>query len=352
MDAKPHELIHALEADHALPTEGYERLIAECDAALAAHAAERAAEARRAVYGTDVYLRGLIEFSSYCVNDCLYCGLRRSNGRADRYRLTPDQILECVEEGYGIGYRTFVLQGGEDPRFTDDMLCTVVSTIKDRHSDCAVTLSLGERSRASYRRLFDAGADRYLLRHETASPDHYAMLHPRSMSYERRMRCVSDLRDIGYAVGLGFMVGSPGQGPRELARDLKLIEEFRPEMCGIGPFVPHHATPFSDAPRGSVDLTCYLLSLIRLISPGLLIPATTALATLDPAGREKGILAGANVIMPNVSPASVRTRYDPYDNKACTGEEAAEGRRRLDARIASIGYRTVVDRGDPKLFPV
>ena len=344
-------LIDKLEKNHELELAEYERLVAERDEAAIAYAAERAIETSRSVYGRDVFTRGLIEFSSYCKNDCLYCGLRCSNKRSDRYRLTPEQILECADDGYLFGYRTFVLQSGEDPHYTDDMFCDIISEIKRRHPDCAVTLSLGERSRESYQRLFDAGAERYLLRHETASPEHYAKLHPSAMSHESRMRCIADLREIGFTVGVGFMVGTPWQGPHELACDLKFIEEFRPGMCGIGPFVPHHATPFADEPNGSVELTCFLLSLMRLIQPNLLIPATTSLGTLDPKGREKGILSGANVVMPNLSPKSVRPLYDLYDNKICTGEEAAECRFCLDARMEAIGYRTVVDRGDPRPLP-
>ena len=232
-----------------------------------------------------------------------------------------------------------------------DRLCGIVSAIKAAHPDCAVTLSMGERTRESYQALFDAGADRYLLRHETASADHYARIHPAEMSFDNRMRCLSDLRSIGYAVGCGFMVGSPFQTPANLAADLKFIEQFRPEMCGIGPFVPHHATPFAGEPGGSVELTLLCLSLLRLINPGILIPATTALGTLDPRGRERGILAGANVVMPNLSPVGVRKKYELYDNKICTGEEAAECRDCLGARMLSIGYRVVVDRGDPRPAP-
>lgn len=294
-----------------------------------------------------MFARGLIEVSSYCVNDCYYCGIRRSNRQVARYRLSPERILACAEEGYGLGFRTFVLQGGEDPWFSDERLCDIVARVRSTHPDCAVTLSMGERSRASYQALHDAGAERYLLRHETANPLHYRRLHPPEMSFERRMRCLEDLRDIGYAVGIGFMVGSPYQQPRDLAMDLKLVEEFGPQMCGIGPFVAHHATPFASQESGSLELTCYLLSIIRLIGPGILLPATTALGSIHPQGREKGIMSGANVVMPNLSPADVRKDYELYDGKICTGEEAAECRGCLAARMRSIGYEIVVDRGDP-----
>ena len=313
---------------------------------LAEEAARKAVEVRQAYYGITVFTRGLIEVSNYCKNDCLYCGIRKSNKGCSRYRLSLDDIFACATEGYELGFRTFVLQGGEDPWFSDERLCEIVSTIKNAHPDCAITLSMGERTRDSYQRLFEAGADRYLLRHETASPELYKMLHPEGMSFENRMCCLRDLKEIGYAVGCGFMVGTPFQTTHDLALDLKFIEKFQPEMCGIGPFVPHHTTPFSHAPAGSVELTCFLLSLIRLIRPSVLLPATTALGTLDSKGREKGILAGANVVMPNLSPVAVRKNYELYDNKICTGEEAAECRWCLHARMKSIGYEVVVDRGD------
>lgn len=344
-------LIDELAERHELPLDAYERLVAGVTPDLAAYAAERAVAIRREVYGDEVFVRGLIEISSFCKNDCLYCGLRRSNATAERYRLDPEVIQRCADEGYELGFRTFVLQGGEDAWFTDERLCGIVSSIKSAHPDCAVTLSMGERSRESYQVLFDAGADRYLLRHETADPTHYASIHPADMSFDNRMRCLADLRSIGYAVGCGFMVGTPGQTPAHLAADLKFVEGFRPEMCGIGPFVPHHATLFANQPGGSVELTLFLLSLLRLANPGLLLPATTALGTLDPRGRERGILAGANVVMPNLSPVGVRKKYELYDNKICTGEEAAECRGCLAARMLSIGYRVVVDRGDPRPAP-
>ena len=308
--------------------------------------ADAAVAGRQRIYGTDVFVRGLIEVSSYCRNDCLYCGIRRSNTVAERYRLTPEQIYACADEGYELGFRTVVLQGGEDAFFTDDILCALITEIKRRHADMAVTLSLGERSLESYRALREAGADRYLLRHETATPKHYAKLHPAELSWEHRMQCLRDLRTLGYQVGCGFMVGSPFQTVCELAADLKFIETFKPEMCGIGPFIPHHGTPFRDEPSGTVEQTCLLLSILRLIHPPMLIPATTALGTIDPQGREKGILAGANVVMPNLSPVAVRKKYELYDNKICTGEESAQCRGCLSRRMESIGYHLVVSRGD------
>ena len=338
-------LVDRLAAEHALPVEKYEELVRSFSPALAAYAAERAVAARREVYGDEVFVRGLIEVSSHCRNDCRYCGLRRSNRSAERYRLAPEEVLSCCDTGYDLGFRTFVLQGGEDPALTDAVVCDMVSRIKAAHPDCAVTLSLGERSRASYQALRDAG---YLLRHETADEKHYSRLHPAEMSLANRKQCLWDLKEIGYQVGCGFMVGSPCQTSATLAEDLRLVEELRPEMCGIGPFVPHHATPFAEEPAGSVALTCYLLSLLRLIDPRLLLPATTALATLDPRGRERGMLAGANVAMPNLSPMDAREKYELYDNKAHVGSEAAEGLAELRRRMESVGCRVVVGRGDAR----
>lgn len=344
------ELVHLVDElaeRRALSVEGYQALVEGASPELASLAARRAFEERRRVFGDAVYVRGLIEISSYCRNDCLYCGLRRSNASCQRYRLTTEKILACVDEGYRLGFRTFVLQGGEDLAFDDGRLCDVVARIKRAHGDCAVTLSVGERPHEVYQAFRDAGADRFLLRHETADPEHYARLHPAEMSHAHRLACLRDLREVGFVVGCGFMVGSPHQTARNIALDLKLIEEFRPEMCGIGPFVPHHATPFAHEPAGSADLTCFLLSLIRLQNPSVLLPATTALATVEGDGRERGMRAGANVVMPNLSPADVRKKYLLYDGKAGTGSEAAEGLSELRRRMAAIGLQVVVDRGDP-----
>ena len=344
----PFSLIDKLERTHSLSLAEYEALLVQREEALAAELRLRAVRVRKAVYGNSVFTRGLIEISSWCKNDCLYCGIRHSNQNAQRYRLSQEDILSCCREGWALDFRTFVLQGGEDPWFTDERLCPLLRQIKAEFPDCAVTLSLGERSRESYQRLYDAGADRYLLRHETADKAHYAALHPAELSWDHRMECLQTLKEIGYQVGCGFMVGSPGQTEKELAKDLKFVETFRPAMCGIGPFIPHHDTPFADQPGGSVALSCYLLSILRLIQPNLLLPATTALGTLDPLGREKGIQAGANVVMPNLSPVSVRRKYMLYDNKICTGEESAQCRGCLNARMAGIGYELVTDRGDPR----
>lgn len=308
--------------------------------------AEKATAIRQETYGKDVYLRGLIEFTNYCKNDCYYCGIRRSNRNAQRYRLTPEEILDCCRQGYDLGYRTFVLQGGEDPWFTPERIEDLVRAIKKTYPDCAVTLSVGEHPREVYQRWYDVGADRYLLRHETADPDHYATLHPEVMSLENRMRCLWDLKDIGYQVGCGFMVGSPGQTPAHLAKDLLFIRQLQPHMVGIGPFIPQKDTPFGAKRAGTLELTLYLLSIIRLMLPDVLLPATTALGTIHPKGRELGILAGANVCMPNLSPTAVRKKYALYDNKICTGDEAAECVQCLRRRIESVGYQVAQSRGD------
>lgn len=305
-----------------------------------------ACETSKKYFGNRVFVRGLIEFSSICKNDCLYCGLRASNSKAERYRLSSDDILKCCAHGYSLGFRTFVLQGGEDPYFTDDKICDIVAQIKKNHPDCAVTLSLGERDYASFLEFFNAGADRYLLRHETANREHYSKLHPETMSFERRVECLKNLKKIGFQTGCGFMVGSPFQTPAYLADDLLFIRELNPEMCGIGPFIPHKDTPFGGEVGGTLDLTLFLLALVRLMLGRVLLPSTTALGTIDPNGREMGILSGANIVMPNLSPIDVRKKYMLYDNKICTGDEAAECLKCLGKRMSSIGYEIVSDRGD------
>lgn len=324
-------------------------LLETTDADLLEYLRSEAQKVAQSVYGNAVFLRGLIEVSSFCRNDCLYCGLRRSNRQAVRYRLTEDEIYAACENGYSLGFRTFVMQGGEDAWFTDDRLCAIVSAIRHRYPDCAITLSLGERSRESYQRLFHAGADRYLLRHETADKSHYMQLHPSDMSFDNRIRCLYDLKEIGYQVGCGFMVGSPFQTVDTLYQDLQFILRLQPHMVGIGPFVSTRHTAFEDRPNGSVERTLRLLSVIRLLHPHVLLPATTALGTLHPRGRELGILAGANVVMPNLSPLAHRKDYNIYDNKICTGDEAAECFVCTSNRMRQIGYQTVVDRGDFRL---
>ena len=299
-------------------------------------------------FGNKIYIRGLIEFTNYCKNDCYYCGIRCGNKNVTRYRLTKEQILSCCAIGYKLGFRTFVLQGGEDPFFSDAVLVDIISAIKSEHNDCAITLSIGERSYESYKALFAAGADRYLLRHETANADHYGRLHPAYLSLSHRLQCLNMLKEIGYQVGTGFMVGSPFQTVDNLIEDLLFIKEFKPEMIGIGPFIPHHDTPFRDKTAGTLEQTLRLIAILRLLLPKALIPATTALGTIDPSGREQGILAGANVVMPNLSPIDVRENYSLYDNKICTGDEAAECVSCLQQRLQQIGYQIVEDRGDYK----
>lgn len=305
-----------------------------------------AREEREAYYGKEVYLRGLIEFTNYCKNDCRYCGIRRSNTHADRYRLTAQEILQCCRQGYDLGFRTFVLQGGEDPYYTCDDICSIVRQIRREHPDCAVTLSIGEKTREEYQCYFDAGAERYLLREETSDAAHYRFLHPKELSLEHRMNCLYELREIGYQVGCGFMVGSPGQTWDCVIEDLRFMQDLRPQMIGIGPFIPHRDTQYAGEPAGTLDDTLHLLGVLRLLFPDALIPATTALGTIHPLGREKGILAGANVVMPNLSPRGVRGKYLLYDGKICTGDEAAECRRCMELRIARTGYRVKVSRGD------
>ena len=300
----------------------------------------------QSIYGRNVFIRGLIEISSYCRNDCFYCGLRRSNTTAVRYRLTEEEIYSCCEQGYELGFRTFVMQGGEDPWFNDDRMCRIIATIRNTYPDCAITLSLGERSKESYQRMFDAGANRYLLRHETAIAEHYSQLHPLEMSWQHRVDCLYALKEVGYQVGCGFMVGSPKQTFENLFADLQFIRTLQPAMVGIGPFIPAHDTPFANQPAGTADRTVRLLAIIRLLHPRVLLPATTALGTIYSGGRELGILSGANVIMPNLSPKLHRKDYSIYDNKLSTGDEAAESRAKIDIAISKIGYQTVVSRGD------
>jgi len=308
----------------------------------------RADEIRRSVYGRDVYIRGLIEISNICKKNCLYCGIRAGNANASRYRLTPEEILLCSNHGYELGFRTFVLQGGEDPFFDEKTVCNLVYDMKTAHPDCAVTLSLGEHPRETYKAWFDAGADRYLLRHETANPAHYAALHPAGVTLKTRKECLFALKELGYQVGSGFMVGSPGQTLEHLAEDFAFLEQLQPDMIGIGPFLPHCDTPFAAEPAGDLELTLRTVALARILFPHALIPATTALSTLHPKGRELGLKAGANVVMPNLSPESARARYTLYNNKLHTGAESSEALDLLKEQVTAAGYQIVVDRGDVK----
>lgn len=341
-------LILKLADGEKLLTGEFEYIISNRDSESADLLQTLAVEKRKEIYDNKIFIRGLIEIGNYCKNDCFYCGIRKSNKNCERYRLTKEDILLCCDEGYSLGFRTFVMQGGEDAFWSDEFLCDVIGEIKTRYPTCAVTLSLGERSYDSYKKLYNAGADRYLLRHETADQEHYSKLHPENLTLENRMRCLKDLKEIGFQVGCGFMVGSPFQTDKTIAKDLEFIGEFKPDMCGIGPFIPHCDTPFKDYSAGTLELTCYLLSIIRLIHPPVLLPSTTALGTIHQSGREMGILAGANVIMPNLSPMDVRKKYMLYNDKISTGEESAQSIKILKEKMTSIGYEIVTDRGDIK----
>lgn len=339
-------LVDRLAREQTLSAEELRRLLTDLDSETQAYLHRAACEVARAHFGREIYIRGLIEIGNICRNDCRYCGIRRSNRRVERYRLSPETILACCEEGYRLGMRTFVLQGGEDPAFDDRTLTALVGEIRRRWPECTVTLSLGERPEASYRALFEAGARRYLLRHETIDAAHYRLLHPEEMSLEHRLECLRALKRIGYQTGTGIMVGSPGQTVDHLVQDLLFMHDFRPEMIGIGPFIPQHDTPFGAERAGSAELTLTLISILRLMHPSALIPATTALSTLSEEGRIRGILAGANVVMPNLSPPSERAKYALYEGKASSGAEAAEGLEQLRRQLQEIGYRISPARGD------
>lgn len=348
----PYKLIDKLNVETTLNKEELLELLSYYkDKKISQYLFDKAVSKRIKYYDKKVFTRGLIEFTNICKNDCLYCGIRKSNDKADRYRLTEEEILDCCKAGYELGFRTFVLQGGEDGSYSDEALVPLVQKIRKNHKDCAITLSVGERSYESYEKLYKAGANRYLLRHETANSEHYAKLHPENLTLENRIECLKNLKKIGYQVGTGFMVGSPYQKMENLVEDLLFIKDFQPAMIGIGPFIPHKDTPFKDEPQGELELTLFLLGLLRLMNEKALIPATTALGTIDPMGREKGILAGANVVMPNLSPTMVREKYSLYDNKICTGDEAAECRNCLSLRMKGIGYELVIDRGDSLVSP-
>lgn len=342
------ELIERLERERDLTNAEFAVLLDQSSGADRDFLFERARAVRDAHYGRKVYIRGLIELTNYCKNDCLYCGIRKSNASCERYRLTKEQILSCCESGYALGFRTFVLQGGEDGWYTDERMTDIVRAMRQAYPDCAITLSLGERGRESFKRLYDAGANRYLLRHETADEAHYARLHPVSMTLMHRLQCLRDLKEIGFQTGAGFMVGSPYQTTECIVRDFRFLQELKPQMVGLGPFIPHHATPLKDFPAGSTERTLLCLSIVRLLLPNVLLPATTALATIDGDGRIKGMNAGCNVVMPNLSPMEDRNKYLLYDNKASSGDEAAESLRALREHMTAAGYEVVTDRGDYK----
>ena len=339
-------LIDKLRSNRRLDAEEYKALLLCRDTELAAYLQELAREEALACFGNKIFIRGLIEITNRCRNNCYYCGIRKENRNIVRYELAQEEILSCCHEGYRLGFRTFVLQGGEAPAVKDEGMVETVAAIRQSFPDCAITLSLGETSREAYERFFLAGANRYLLRHETCNEGHYHRLHPAEMSLSHRLQCLDWLKEIGYQVGTGIMVGSPGHTVDHLVEDILFIEQFRPQMIGIGPFLPHHDTPFASCPPGSLTQTLTLLSIFRLMHPQALIPSTTALASLTPDGRVKGILAGANVVMPNLSPVEQRKNYALYDNKASMGSEAAEGLRLLAQRLAAIGYEIDKSRGD------
>ena len=341
-------LIDKLENEHSLSHDEWFLLLDSFTDEDRLYAAEKARAIADKIYGKDVFIRGIVEFSNICKQDCYYCGLRCGNAKLERYRLSEEDILNCCEDGYKYGFRTFVLQSGEDPFYDTEMICRIVTRLKKDYPDCAVTLSIGEKSYEDYEAFRKAGADRYLLRHETANEEHYGKLHPATMSWKNRMRCLDDLKSLGYQTGCGIMIGSPGQTTECIVDDMLYMQEFKPEMIGLGPFLPHSDTPFKDEPKGSYEMTLFLISLCRLMLPNVLLPATTALGTIKPNGREQGILAGANVIMPNLSPVKVRDKYMLYDNKICTSDTSSECRGCIEKRMEFIGYNVVISRGDHK----
>ena len=340
------ELIRKLNQEHSLSMAEWEQLFENYSKEDVTYAMELARNIAVEKFGKKIYFRGIIEFTNYCKCDCFYCGIRKSNRECQRYRLELSDILACCAAGYENGFRTFVLQGGEDVWFHDERMCEIVRTIKKEYPDCAVTLSLGERSFESYKVLKEAGAERYLLRHETADAEHFGVLHPSYQTLESRMECLKHLKVLGYQTGCGIMVGTPGQSVKTLAKDMKFMEEFQPAMIGVGPFLPHKDTPLKDETNGSVELTLYILALCRIMLPNVLLPATTALGTVEAEGRKQGVLAGCNVVMPNLSPLSVRKKYMLYDEKAGTDISAAQGIAILRKQMDEIGYEVVVGRGD------
>ena len=342
------QLIAKLNKEHTLTVYEYKYIFENYTDEDSKYICELAREISKSKYGNKIYIRGIVEFSNICKNDCYYCGIRKSNKNFERYRLSKEEILECCNAGYDYGYRTFVLQSGEDGYYTDEVMVDIVSSIRKKYEDCAITLSIGERSRESYQKLFDAGANRYLLRHETANKKLYEKLHPSYQSFDNRMRCLKDLKEIGYQVGTGMMIGAPYQTLENLAEDMVFLSEFKPHMVGMGPFIPHKDTQFKNEKSGALDLCILCVALVRITLPNVLLPATTALGTINPKGREMGVLAGANVIMPNLSPKDVRKNYLLYDNKICTSEDSSECKDCLKNRMKAIGYELVVDRGDYK----
>ena len=340
------EIIEKLNRERALSFDEWVRIFDSWDADDLGYAMDMAREIAVSRFGKKIYFRGIIEFTNVCRNNCYYCGIRAGNSNCVRYRLDEEDLLKCCADGYAHGFRTFVLQGGEDPYYTQDVMCGIVRRISEEYPDCAVTMSIGELDRDYYQALYDAGARRYLLRHETADAAHYALLHPASMRLESRMRCLKDLKEIGFQTGCGIMIGSPHQNARYLAEDMMFMEDFKPEMIGLGPFIPHKDTPFKDEAAGSVEKTLMVIALCRIMLHDALIPSTTALGTVEAEGRQKGVLAGCNVVMPNLSPMEVRKKYMLYDGKVGTDMSAEAGISALRAQMEEIGYEVVVARGD------
>lgn len=349
MEATMKNLIDKLYYDNYLTREELLYLLNNLQEEDKSYLTAKAHETRLKHYGHKVYMRGLIEFTNYCKNSCIYCGIQCHNTQVERYRLDVDQILKCCDIGYNLGYRTFVLQGGEDPYYKDDIIVDIITKIKTLYPECAITLSIGEKDYESYKRYYEAGADRYLLRHETNTRDLYERLHP-NMSYDNRIKCLYDLKEIGFQVGAGFMVGLPTQTHEDYVNDLMFLKKLEPHMVGIGPFIPHKDTPLAKEKKGTVDMTTTLLSIIRLLLPNVLLPATTSLGSIHPKGREDGLKAGANVVMPNLSPTDVRELYSLYDGKICTGDEAAHCRQCIEKRINSAGFQVDMGRGDHTHF--
>lgn len=340
--------IDMLKEGDVLSNEAYRYLLCDVSKAEEDYLFAQAQAVAKHSFGNKIFIRGLIEFSNHCRNDCYYCGIRKSNLKVKRYRLSKEEILSCCKEGYALGFRTFVLQGGEDGYYQVDIMCDIIHTIRENYPDCAITLSFGEQDHEAYQAYYEAGANRYLLRHETISEAHYAKLHPKEMKLAHRIACLQDLKAIGYQVGSGVMVGSPYQKIEYLIEDIKFLNELQPEMIGIGPYLPHEDTPFGKEAKGDLTRTLRLLAILRLQYPKALIPSTTALATIAPDGRERGILAGANVVMPNLSPLEDRENYLLYNDKACMGDEAAESLVSLNKRMQAIGYELSYERGDYK----
>ena len=338
--------IDSLRNEHQLPTQAYKELLTCSDADTIEYLHQQAREVSLSHFNNKIYIRGLIEISNCCKNDCYYCGIRKSNSIVERYRLSKEQILSCCKEGYELGFRTFVMQGGEDRAQSVEWVVEVVKDIRTTYPDCAITLSLGELSYQDYKKLYDAGANRFLLRHETFDSSHYKQLHPDNMSAEHRQQCLRWLKEIGFQTGTGIMVGSPFQTIDNIIDDIQFIYDLKPQMIGIGPFIPHKDTPFAKYNAGSIELTLRLISIFRLMFPSVLIPSTTALASLGNDGRLRGILAGANVVMPNLSPCDNRKKYSLYNNKAALGSEAAEGIALLNDQLKTIGYEISFERGD------